>query len=402
MMRLTPLSLAANTIFYLILAVMYCRVLTRRFSWPFTLLGLTVGYLLYIIPTKFMPYADAERMLFGLVTFPLTPIVLFRDKWYKSLLCAFAGLVAMAGSDLLSVSWLLTPEQLRQGLTFQPIPVQLAVYAIFLSTDGLLMFLFTLLMNRYQNRLSGREWALYLAFPASQYLLIYGWVIFLRTDFILRRVLMLLLALAICTAADALLFTAIRGMAQRSELKARNDLLARQIDRQNEHYAALTAQYENLRRIRHDISSHLYTMQLLLQEGQYDEAAAYSAEVTEACRFRSDLGACENPVVDAFLYSRTEELRAGLYPAAAGLHPRGDGHPQRRHGRRLRQPPRQRRRGLPRRRREASFSLGPHGPRLPVHRGPQPGPGRARTAQPHPGAGARHRLAHPPRAGGNL
>ena len=111
MMRLTPLSLAANTIFYLILAVMYCRVLTRRFSWPFTLLGLTVGYLLYIIPTKFMPYADAERMLFGLVTFPLTPIVLFRDKWYKSLLCAFAGLVAMAASDLLSVSWLLTPER---------------------------------------------------------------------------------------------------------------------------------------------------------------------------------------------------------------------------------------------------------------------------------------------------
>ena len=130
MMRLTPLSLAANTVFFLILAVMYCRVLTRRFSWPFTLLGLTVGYLLYIIPTKFMPYADAERMLFGLVTFPLTPIVLFRDKWYKSLLCAFAGLVAMAGSDLLSVSWLLTPEQLRQGLTFQPIPVQLAVYAM--------------------------------------------------------------------------------------------------------------------------------------------------------------------------------------------------------------------------------------------------------------------------------
>ena len=355
MMRLTPLSLAANTVFFLILAVMYCRVLTRRFSWPVTLLGLTVGYLLYIIPTKFMPYADAERMLFGLVTFPLTPIVLFRDKWYKSLLCAFAGLVAMAGSDLLSVSWLLTPEQLRQGLTFQPIPVQLAVYAIFLSTDGLLMFLFTLLMNRYQNRLSGREWALYLAFPASQYLLIYGWVIFLRTDFILRRVLMLLLALAICTAADALLFTAIRGMAQRSELKARNDLLARQIDRQN--------------------------LPLPLRSRRVREPR---------CRRLS-------------LLPHGGAARAGLYPAAAGLHSRGDGHPQRRHGRRLRKPPRQRRRGLPRRRREASFSLGPHGPRLPVYRGPQPGPGRAHTAQPpHPGAGARHRLAHPPRAGGDL
>ncbi len=122
MMRLTPLSLAANTIFYLILAVMYCRVLTRRFSWPFTLLGLTVGYLLYIIPTKFMPYADAERMLFGLVTFPLTPIVLFRDKWYQSLLCAFAGLVAMAGSDLLSVSLAADAGAAPAGPDVQPSP----------------------------------------------------------------------------------------------------------------------------------------------------------------------------------------------------------------------------------------------------------------------------------------
>ena len=90
---------------------------------------------------------------------------------------------------------------------------------------------------------------------------------------------MLLLALAICTAADALLFTAIRGMAQRSELKARNDLLARQIDRQNEHYAALTAQYENLRRIRHDISSHLYTMQDVYKR-QMSQSSATRRELT--------------------------------------------------------------------------------------------------------------------------
>ena len=36
----------------------------------------------------------------------------------------------MSVSDLFSVSVLLTPEQLRQGLTFQPISVQLAVYAM--------------------------------------------------------------------------------------------------------------------------------------------------------------------------------------------------------------------------------------------------------------------------------
>lgn len=89
--------------------------------------------------------------------------------------------------------------------------------------------------------------------------------------------------------------------------------MARQIDLQKEHYSAITAQYENIRRIRHDISSHLYTVEALLKEGQYTEAAAYSAEVSEACRYRSNLGSCENPIVDAFLFSRTGELKTQDY-----------------------------------------------------------------------------------------
>ena len=313
MTRLTPLVVAGNAIFYFIMAAAYCRILKRRFSWPVTLFGFLIGFLAYILPTQFMPYADFERMLFGLVTFPLVPIVLFRDKWYVSLLCAAAALVSMSVSDLFSVSVLLTPEQLQQGLTFQPFLVQLAVFAIFLTTDAFLMWIFTLLMNRYKNRFSGKEWLLYLSFPISQYVLMWGWMILCRMDFSLRRVLVMLLGLAICVVADAALFAAIRGMAQRSELKAKNDLLTRQIDLQKEHYSAIMAQYENIRRIRHDISSHLYTVEALLKEGQYAEAAAYSAEVSEACRYRSNLGSCENPIVDAFLFSRTEELRAQGY-----------------------------------------------------------------------------------------
>ena len=313
MIRLTPLFLIGNAIFYCIMAAAYCRILKRRFSWPVTLLGFLIGFLVYVLPPELMPYADMERVLFALVTVPLTPIVLFRDKWYKSLLCAAVALVSMSVSDLFSVSVLLTPEQLQQGLTFQPFQVQLAVFAIFLATDAFLMWAFTLLMNRYKNRLSGKEWLLYLSFPISQYLLLYGWIILCRVDFSLRRVLVMLLGLAVCVVADAALFAAIRGMAQRSELKAKNDLLARQIDLQKEHYSAITAQYENIRRIRHDISSHLYTMEALLREGQYTDAAAYSAEVSEACRYRSNLGSCENPIVDAFLFSRTRELKTQGY-----------------------------------------------------------------------------------------
>ena len=38
----------------------------------------------------------------------------------------------------------------------------------------------------------------------------------------------------VCIAADAFLYLAVRGMAQRSALKAKNDLLSAQIDRQKE------------------------------------------------------------------------------------------------------------------------------------------------------------------------
>lgn len=113
MSRLTPLAVAANAVFYLIMAVTYCRILKRRFSWPVTILGFVLSFLAYILPTKFMPYADIERILFGLVTFPLTPLILFRDKWYKPVICSMVALVTMTVSDLFSVSFLLNSEQLK-------------------------------------------------------------------------------------------------------------------------------------------------------------------------------------------------------------------------------------------------------------------------------------------------
>ena len=310
MMRLTFLMLFGNAIFYLIQAVSCCRILTRRFSWPVMVPGFAVGYLLFVLPAIPFPETGMIRGMIALVSFPLVDMVLFRDKWYRCLFCGVAAVLIMSAADMISAAVLLTPEQLRQGLTFQPIPVQLTSYAIFLSASAFFLWMFTLLMNRYKYRLSGREWTLYLLFPVSQCLLLYGWMMLCRLDFSANRMWILLAGLVTCVAADAALFTAVRGMAQRVELQAENDLLAQQIDHQKEHYAAITAQYENIRRIRHDIANHLYTMDLLLKEGQYAKAQDYFAEVSQVSRYKSDLGSCENPVVDTFLYARAEDLKA--------------------------------------------------------------------------------------------
>ena len=117
----------------------------------------------------------------------------------------------------------------------------------------------------------------------------------------------------VCIAADAFLYLAVRGMAQRSALKAKNDLLSAQIDRQKEHYAAITAQYETIRRMRHDIAKHLYTMQALLHSERYQSAAAYLDEVSAQTQVQEHLGVCENPVADAFLFSRSQELEKQGY-----------------------------------------------------------------------------------------
>ena len=326
-MRLTLLTVITNVIFYLIISTEYCCILNRRFSWPVTVFGFAVSCAGYILIPQIFPYADVERLIFAIIYFPIVSLVLFKDKWYKSLLCAFAALVIMLLADTFATVFLLTPEQIQTGLSYQPMPLQLACNSIFLFSTAILVWFFVLIMNRYKNRLSGKEWLLYISFPASQYFLIGGWLILLRIDYSEQRVIFMLAALVICIISDIALFIAIRGMAQRSELKAKNDMLSQQIELQKQHYSDITEQYKYIRRIRHDISSHLYTIEVLLKEGQYEKAREYSTDVSEACRYKSNLGNCENPVVDAFLFSRSEELKSDGYdiqmqvsiPAVTGI-----------------------------------------------------------------------------------
>ena len=120
-------------------------------------------------------------------------------------------------------------------------------------------------------------------------------------------------AMLVCMAADVALYIAVRGMAQRSELKVRNDILSAQIDRQKEHYTAITAQYETIRRMRHDIAKNLYTMQALLHAERYQDAAAYLSEVSAQTQVQERLGVCENPIVDAYIFSRSQELEKQEY-----------------------------------------------------------------------------------------
>lgn len=76
------------------------------------------------------------------------------------------------------------------------------------------------------------------------------------------------------------------------------------------HYAALTSQYEANRRIRHDILHHVNTIRYLLANGQQQEATEYARQFPDENQRSSQLGQCDNPVIDAFLYGRVQEAKA--------------------------------------------------------------------------------------------
>lgn len=65
--------------------------------------------------------------------------------------------------------------------------------------------------------------------------------------------------------------------------------------------------------MRHDIAKNLYTMQALLHAERYQDAAAYLSEVSAQTQVQERLGVCENPIVDAYIFSRSQELEKQGY-----------------------------------------------------------------------------------------
>lgn len=286
-------------------------LLTRRYGKLKTFLLMQLIIVIIIMAPRFLPYLSIWRALFGLVTWAL-PLVLYADRRRKKLIvfamcCLSTMLVEMW------VSLLLPADIIAAGISAQPTEYQCGVYALYDASTATLLALGTLFLKRfdakYENNLSLRDWLGFGLFPLSQYALLCGWFSELALeDFSYSKLVFMLIAEIICIGSDVLLYFSMTSIANRSRLAAENMLLKKQVDAQKAHYAALTEQFEDIRRMRHDISNHIYTINLLLKEGRTDEAAAYAAELDKDATYYPKIGQCRNPVTDAFLYSRSKEL----------------------------------------------------------------------------------------------
>lgn len=310
-MEKTFLYIGFQIVLYLMWMICFSILFPSRFRLRLSLPLMVLAFLTFAFVTEALPEQSMTRAFLGAMLVIGIPQLLFEGKWYKKLIFTVAVLLVMALSEILAFVFL-PPELSAQTVMSAPFSTLLAVYLIDFFGNFVLLGILTLLVRSFQQRYAGLvrtwQWLLLLLFPISQYVLLSGWFSPENVSANFRNSGYLALCILLCVAADLALVVLLRHTARMAELRTRTELLEEQIDSQQGYYQDLTQTYEDLRRMRHDIANHLFTVKILLEQGRAEEAGAYAEELRRARDAEPRIANCANPVVDSFLSRRREEL----------------------------------------------------------------------------------------------
>ena len=297
-----------EAIYSLIWFIVLNRTHNHRYSKKISYLILYCWYFGYMIVNPLLPFMSLIRMLLFAVILFFVCRFCYTDSWWKILFSVAMIFMVLITNEIIGVGLYFPQEALTGNQESMSIPAYIQFWSTYLATGAVLYLLLYLFLNRQRFQLHTSDWGLFALFPVSQYVLMYGWMDVLRLANSKSRNLFFLLVLGACIAADIGLYTAVIRISQRARLAAENSILSAQVDSQEKHYQALTAQYENIRRMRHDISNHLSAMESMLSSGHSSEAQEYLRELNSV-PFDSTLGMCEHPVADAFLHTKINAAR---------------------------------------------------------------------------------------------
>ena len=276
--------------------------------WVTVLLAALIGAA-YMAATLLLTTVGQLRALMFPVCSLALAFLLFRGTPGRKLLAVAAEL---AGSLLMEMMFtpLMIDLKANDDISVWADPRAVIYGVTFLPVLGLGLMLISFIFTRSKNNLSGRQLLVFSTFPITQMVCEASLVTLMFTPPRYEYIPMQLTMSVLFLVSDILLYRTMVRTEQRVQLEVENELLERQLDAQLAHYRDLTAQYEQIRAMRHDIAHHLNTIHALLQAGNLQAASAYSEQLLPAQAYSSRLGSCRNPVVDAFLYTRTQE--AGL------------------------------------------------------------------------------------------
>ena len=285
--------------------------------WVTVLLAALIGAAYMAAALLLTTVGQLRALMFPVCSLAMA-FLLFRGTPGRKLLAVAAEL---AGSLLMELMFtpLMIDLQSNDDISVWADPRALIYGVTFLPVLGLGLMLISFIFTRSKNNLSGRQLLAFSAFPITQMVCEASLVTLMFTPPRYEYIPMQLIVSVLFLVSDILLYRTMVRTEQRVQLEVENQLLEKQLDAQLAHYSDLTAQYEQIRAMRHDISHHLNTINALLQEGNLKAATEYSEQLLPMQTYISRLGKCQNPVVDAFLYSRMQDAEAKGMPVQADV-----------------------------------------------------------------------------------
>ena len=282
--------------------------LSKRFSRRLTYLIQGLWIILYVGVTLWLPFKSEMRLIFFLALLFALNLLCYTDSKRKIIFASEAIVAVIITNEVIGAGLYFPQEAIQGALTSVDTLHLVSYWGMYLTSGGVLLFILYMFLNASRFSFKAGDWGALCLFPISQYALMYGWLFSFRM-YEVDRPLFFPIIMVACILADIGFFKTVSSISQRAALAAENNMLALQVESQEKHYAGLTAQYESIRRMRHDIANHVSAMQSLLASGRSSDAQEYLEELV-TIPFDTNLSLCKNPVVDAFLHNKLEEARS--------------------------------------------------------------------------------------------
>ncbi len=305
----TIVSIIANFLFYLlILLAVQVNCESRLGRWQ-TLLVNVLSFAGYAAIVLAVPMLTLIRPIAGWVYVILVVELLHRGSWQYKLVVGSSAVISMLLADVLFMA-MMPREASVTGEVMQrhAIPVYAAFLFVNLVVHLIVVTFIRAIRKRKSGFLNGLQGSVFIVFPVSQFLPL--WFYFsvykdLQTSFDPWQ---LLPAVLVYLLADIALYFSLRTSEKNARMQVLNSMLEEQVAFQKDYYAQLSDSYAQVRKMRHDIDDHLYTMRAMLDAGRTEEAAEYAREVSFLDTTKVRFASCANMVVASYLEKKAEDL----------------------------------------------------------------------------------------------
>jgi len=250
------------------------------------------------------------RLISGLILFIIIIFYFHTDRPMFKFLTAIMIFITTVFTDM-GMGMVIPREIILSGVLFQQNAV--GIYSVYLILSLFLQSLVVIGLRSYNRRYHGllveTQWLLFIIFPFSQMMM---FMVFWRAYLYVSQndPWQVILILAIDILADAALIYTFYKTASNTELRIRSEMLEEQIRSQENYYDQLASTYTSIRRMRHDIDNHLYTMRALLDHGSTKDAMEYADKVIEEDHANVHFSDCRNTVVASYLEKKLEDMNS--------------------------------------------------------------------------------------------